>query len=264
MTGATPHPGGKLPAAAASALLTLRLRAALQEAETAEAAEAQFAASHSQRGGEPAEDPVAERRLAHAAELRGAREESALRLEQAQHEADRIKSEAQLRAEELVRLRHVPPPVFAEPADAIPLLLASPKFEPVLREGPDPWVEFARPEPDTPVEVVMAVEAAVAQSIVVDRWADASATRVDEGSSAVVTVDAEAFARVFATVLATVLDERFVAWRSEMIGPLAPQALDSRMAPRNQPALRRAFHLDTVLAALAAAIVLMLLFAWLG
>jgi len=128
----------------------------------------------------------------------------------------------------------------------------------------DPWSEFAPPVPASSTEIESAVQAAVAQSIVVDRWADVPAARYGDQSQAVVTVDAEAFARVFATVLATVLDERFAAWRSGMVGPLAPQALVAP-APEQKPSLaRRFFHVDLILSVLAGAIVLVLLFAWLG
>lgn len=264
MTGASPRPGGKLPPAAASALLTLRLRAALQEAEAAEAEEAAFLAENPHDGGPSIEAAVAERRAGFAAELQQARDTASRRLDEARREAERIRSEAQARADELVRQRNTPPPPPAPvvTVDPTPSVVIEPT--PSASLEPDPWVEFARPGTMAPPEVAMAVEAAVAQSIVVDRWADVPASRAADGNPAVVTVDAEAFARVFATVLATVLDERFAAWRSGMVGPLAPQALVAPEAEKKPSLLRRVFHVDVVLTALAAAIVLVLLFAWLG
>lgn len=264
MTGASPRQGGKLPPAAASALLTLRLRAALQEAEAAEAEEAAFLAENPHDGGPSIEAAVAERRAGFAAELQQARDTASRRLDEARREAERIRSEAQARADELVRQRNAPPPPPAPvvTVDPTPSVVIEPT--PSASLEPDPWVEFARPGTMAPPEVAMAVEAAVAQSIVVDRWADVPASRAADGNPAVVTVDAEAFARVFATVLATVLDERIAAWRSGMVGPLAPQALVAPEAEKKPSLLRRVFHVDVVLTALAAAIVLVLLFAWLG
>lgn len=262
MTGPAPRPEGHLPPAAVTALLTLRLRSALQEAEAAEAEEAAFV-TEQPADATRSDEVLQQRRTELANEFEHARELASRRIEAAEQEAHRIRSEARARAEELVLRRQAPaPPEFTAPAhEATPKEIVAFAADPT---GPDPWVEFAAPGAAAPSEVAMAVEAAVAQSIVAERWADVPATRSADNSPAVVTVDAEAFARVFATVLATVLDERFAAWRSGMTGPLPTQAIVAVPQARKPSLLRRMFHLDTVLAVLAAAIALVLLFAWLG
>lgn len=263
--------GGNLPPAAVTALLTLRLRSALQDAEAAEAEAVAFAQQQPPAAATQTSAEVDGLRRTLSLELDAERLAAAARLDAARQEAARIVDDAHQRAAEL-RRQWEAPAVPAAPVVPAPM---APHAEAPSAETPlphldtaevDPWSEFARPEPVAPLEVAMAVEAAVAQSIVVDRWADVPATRAADGGPTVVTVDAEAFARVFAAVLATVLDERFAAWRSGM-GPYAPAAIVDHGANPAAPApslLRRVFHVDVVLSVLAAAIVIVLLFAWLG
>jgi hypothetical protein len=268
--------GGNLPPAAVTALLTLRLRSALQDAEAAEAEAVAFAQQQPPAAAAQTSAEVDGLRRTLSLELDAERLAAAARLDAARQEAARIVDDAHQRAAELRRQWEAPavpaapvvpapmaPPAEARPAEARP---AEAPLSHLDVAEVDPWSEFARPEPVAPPEVAMAVEAAVAQSIVVDRWADVPATQAADGGPTVVTVDAEAFARVFAAVLATVLDERFAAWRSGM-GPYAPAAIVDHGANPAAPApslLRRVFHVDVVLSVLAAAIVIVLLFAWLG
>lgn len=253
---------GALPAAATVALLTLQLRAALREAEQAEAAEAAIdldAARAEMR--QRLDALVAERRTALDLQIADARQAASEVVESAHCEAELMLADAT----RLVEEASLSAPALEEPVPP----------EPVTEPEPEPVAEDVDERAEQPLEAVVvlerAVESAVARSLVpvieddVDPWAvHGLQADVREGSP-VVTVDAEAFAKVFATVLATVLDERFAAWRAAMVeSPMVLSSPQQTPSASQQSPKRSVFHLDFVLMALAAAIVVVLLFAWLG
>lgn len=239
---------------AAIALLTLQVRAAMREADTAEAAVDAIDLDRARADLKIKIDEIrAAKRAALEAELAQERAAAEATVAVARVEADGIMAAARLHAAELAKSVQ-PEPVMVQP-------------EPVV----------VQPEPDVvqPVELLPIVIAPAEtpddlelRASVETALARVTTTPAPESGS-LVTVDSEAFARVFATVLATVLDERFAAWRSAApAGAITTQHVVTPSAtvpaPPKRSLARRVFQLDTVLMALASAIAIVLLFAWLG
>ena len=227
---------------AAIALLTLQLRAAIREADTAEAAVDAIDLDRARVDLKMQLDAIrADRTASLDAELVAERETAEGVLASARAEADQILAAARLHAAELAKAAPVtePEPEVVTPAELIPITVG-------------------QAHDNDEVALRASVETALAQV----------ATTPAQGSGPLVTIDSEAFARVFATVLATVLDERFAAWRSTApVGALPAQNNAFQIAPTvpaKRSGLRKVFQLDTVLMALAGAIAIVLLFAWLG
>lgn len=253
-----------LPAAASVALLTLQLRAALRDAEEAEASEAAIDLEAARAQMRPRLDAlVAERRIALDSDLTEARQAADDLVASARSEAAAMLEEANRRVAELALLAPPPPPMEQPEPESI---------GPTMFVVPTETMALAEPAVSSETVVVLerAVERAVAESLnplpesEIDPWAVHGVQSVSAEGSPVVTVDAEAFAKVFATVLATVLDERFAAWRATMLETPTLSATPPQVVSAREPFARRMFHLDIVLMALAAAIIVVLLFAWLG
>lgn len=232
---------------AAIALLTLQLRAAMREADTAEAAVDAIDLDRARADLKMKIDEIrAAKRAALEAELAQERAAAEATVAAARVEADGIMAAARLHAAELAKSVQPEPvvvqpePDVVQPVELLPIVIAP-------AETPDD------------LELRASVETALAR---------VTTTPAPESGS-LVTVDSEAFARVFATVLATVLDERFAAWRSAApAGAITTQHVVTPSvtvpAPPKRSLARRVFQLDTVLMALASAIAIVLLFAWLG
>ena len=227
---------------AAIALLTLQLRAAIHEADTAEAAVDAVDLDRARVDLKMQLDAIrADRTASLDAELVAERETAEGVLASARAEADQILAAARLHAAELAKAAPVtePEPEVVTPAELIPITVG-------------------QAHDNDEVALRASVETALAHV----------ATTPAPGSGPLVTIDSEAFARVFATVLATVLDERFAAWRSSApVGALPAQSNAFPIAPAvptKRSGLRKVFQLDTVLMVLAGAIAIVLLFAWLG
>jgi len=277
--------GASLPPSAAVALLTLKLRAALQEADAAEAAVEAIDVDRARADLRVQLDTITtERRAALDAELEAERNTAAASLEAARAEAEGIVAEAQRHAAELAKLKPAEPVITTEvPAvPTVPIVPTAPIVPAAEHLGSDDIalpsevepefeaefeaVPVIEPEPDA--ELVAAVETAFSSAITTyegtSAWAPVPVVGSQVASGPTVSIDAEAFARVFATVLATVLDERFTAWRTAMPGTAFAQPALVVPPPQKKSLVRRLFHLDTVLMVLAAAIVIVLLFAWMG
>ena len=241
---------------AAIALLTLQLRAAIHEADTAEAAVDAIDLDRARVDLKMQLDAIrADRKASLDAELVAERETAEGVLASARAEADQILAAARLHAAELAKAAPVPEPE----------LIAEPLVESVVE--PEPVV--VTPAELIPITVGQAHDNdEVALRASVETALAQVATTPAPGSGPLVTIDSEAFARVFATVLATVLDERFAAWRSTApVGALPAQSNAFPIAPTvpaKRSGLRKVFQLDTVLMVLAGAIAIVLLFAWLG
>lgn len=208
------------------ARLTLQLRAALRDAE---AAEAEAAAVD---GG------------AALAELRG-------RLEPLMGARRRSLEDALAKAR----------------ADAVAAVIAAQRDAVAIVSEPKPPVAEGVPEaePSPVVEQLPAVEPAAVEVVGPSAPAHQWPPPVPAAMVPPITVviDAEAFARVFATLLASLPDERFAAWRPGVAWPSVPASADT--VNRAKPSFwKQAWHIDVLLVGLAAVIVLVILASWLG
>ena len=233
-------PTGLTPVAA-MALLTLQLRAASNEAEAAEAEEASLDLA--------SEQAAMRARLDSIVETRRAALERELAIEQAAAEdlvrrghavAEQIRSDARARLQVRPSAPSTPAPQVVE--------VHAPAAE---EDGTAPS------EAGVPVPPMVEASPGIALDVAPSRGNDAQV---------VAAIDPEAFARVFAAVLATVLDERFAEWRAAGPSPLLLSQRSSSEA-RAMPSAsiwRGLMHLDILLMMVAAAILMVLLFAWLG
>lgn len=289
---------------AAVALLTLQLRAALREADTAETAIEAINLDRARADLRVQLDAItAERRnaldSAMAAELdaaddvvAAARVEAAGIISAARAQAAEFEARVEAASTEAARVEHVETPAVAPAADPRVMVdmsdvIETVEFAPVVDETDETSATSADvDEAQLRASVETALATVVSQSPSVAHWSTAPqvGSSLSSGDGPTISIDAEAFARVFATVLGTVLDERFAAWRSTapagvLAGqPLAGQALSDQALsgqplsgqplvvtpPAKRPLWRRVLQLDAILMTLAAAILVVLIFAWLG
>jgi hypothetical protein len=237
---------------AAVALLTLQLRGSLQEAAAAEAAEAEAdhdAAREELRARlEPLMD---ERRRALDAELAKARAEAAAAVAAARRAASAIVASASSIAEVTAPVVRIDTPTepTGVPLGQVVVPLAE-RPAPVMAVVP---ASVPVRHPDLPAPRGAAVIGGPMQP---------DLPSLGQPGPITVVIDADAFARVFATVMATVLDERFAAWGAGV--PNGPGfALQPVAAPAKPSFWSQARHLDVFLMGLAMAVVLVVLAAWL-
>ena len=246
---------------AAVAMLSLQLRAAVQEADTAEAdANSVDEAAARQQLRDRLEPLIAERRRALDESLSVARADAAAAITAARDEARRMIERSAAAAE--ARRAELAASVFQRAVIAEPEPEVEPAVEPELMwaDEPEPQVEvetaeLVEPELDEPEPEVVQPEVVVHQ----------------QGAPLHVTVsiDADAFAAAFAQVFANILEERMgsaqAAFAPRMaLGPM--MMMPEQVAA--QGAARRSFwsnarHLDVALVGLATTIVLVVLAAWL-
>ncbi len=260
----------RLPWRAAVAMLSLQLRTAERDADDAERSEHHLREqadrlSASSRTWQHRRDEM-------DAELAIAQREADGVLETARGEAALIASAAlhafvAQRAADLAResVAEPAPEVAEEPAPELAEELApevpEPVAEPMDELATDTIVEFAPELTEEPVlaaddePVVRSVFEPVPQMPIVPPAQLAPQLPVN------VVIDAEAFARVFATVIASALEERPAVWAptTQMFSPLpiAPPA------PVKQSFWSHAKHVDVLLLSAAMVIVLVVLAAWL-
>ena len=238
---------------AAVALLTLQLRASLKEAAAAEAAEAEADHEAARQELRAKLDPLMdERRRALDADLAKARAEADAAVAAARRTASAIVANASSIAELTAPVVRIDTPIepTGAPLGQVVLPLAE-RPAPVMAVVPASVVPSGS---DLPAPQGAAVISAPGPR-------DLPA-RAQPGPISVV-IDAEAFARVFATVMATVLDDRFAAWGAGM--PNWPgYALPAAAAPAKPSFWSHARHLDVFLMGLAMVIVLVVLAAWLA
>ena len=242
-----------LPLRAGIALLTLQLRASLQDAAAAEADE--NTADH---------DAAREQLRARLAPLMEERR-SALDEALAQARAEAAGAVAAAHRAASVMVAQAPPPVEqVAPSDAEAVAAVVPVAEIVARLAEDV----------APTERVMRILTEVVTSVAevptrpTTAAADEKSTQPGQPGRAqlaptttTVVIDAEAFARVFATVFAALLDERFSAWGAVM--PARPTPGQALVPARvKQSFWTQARHPDVLLMGLAMVIVLVVLAAW--
>ena len=268
-----PEPSGalRLPLRAAVAMMTLQLRAAERYAEDAERHE------HDQR--EQAEHSAAagrtwqQRRDELDAELAVVQGEADEVLAGARGEAAQIASAAlhafvAQRSAELARESVAKSAAEAaeEPApQEVAETIAEPASEVAVGSAPEPVTEMsAEPAYVEPAEPALDVAAEPVFQPVAEPMQQMPFRLVAQPAQQLpvnVVIDAEAFARVFATVLATAIEERQPVWAptAQMFStlPIAPPA------PVKQSFWSHAKHVDVLLLSAAMVIVLVVLAAWL-
>ncbi|MUH51864.1 MAG: hypothetical protein F2789_11720 [Actinobacteria bacterium] len=240
------------PQRASNVLLTTQLREALQDAATAEANEAatnEAAAREQLRA--RLEPLIAARRRVLEGALALARADASASIDAAHRAAAAMIASASASAsasapapEVIVAPVPPPPPVVTPvaPAAQSPVASAAPAA--------------AFPPPQTPAVVTGSALALLPPG---------------QGQSSPVNfvVDAEAFARVFATVLTSILNERFQAWSADLAPrtyvPQVPVAAPVAVpVPAKRSFWAHARHPDVLLLGSAMVIVLVVLVAWLG
>ncbi|MGB8859102.1 MAG: hypothetical protein WCC60_07600 [Ilumatobacteraceae bacterium] len=261
------------------ALLTLQLRAAVQEALAAEAEEA----AANEQGARAAlrarlEPLLAQRRAELDAEIVQTRAESAVAIAAAHRAAQVILSNASAPEPMTAPVAVAPPESTPLPVDDI---APEPTVVPVVEVVPEPTVVpvvEVVPEPNAVTVVEVVPEPTVVTTVLplVDvpatPVATAVAARRDEPGQPPtlqmapinVVIDADAFARVFAAVIGTLLEERPAASASAMYAPVySPLALPTA-APVKQSFWSHAKHVDVLLLSGAMVIVLVVLAAWMA
>ncbi len=255
LSEATSTARSALPARAAIALLTLQLRAALETAAAAEtdAVSTDHSAAREQLRAR-LEPLMEERRGVLDAALAQTWADAAAEVAAAERAA------AVMVAQATARISEVAPPVEKVLAPVVgvdlpPVLvtesLPEPFVEPVVEPTVEPTVELvARPE-----AVALPVAAEPGQ------YGHAPLPTT-------VVIDAEGFATVFATVIASLLDERMLAWGSAMptayITPTPALLPVPVPVPVKQSFWTHARHPDVILMGLTMVIVLVVLAAWLA
>jgi hypothetical protein len=272
---------------AAVAMLSLQLRAAVQEADTAEAdANSVDEAAARQQLRDRLEPLIAERRRALDESLAAARADASAAITSARDEARRMIEQSAAAAE--ARRAELAASVFQRPVEAEPVIEHEPVAEPHVDVETSEVVEaqaVVEPEVVEP-EVVVEPEAVVETSVIEPEVLQPEVLEPEvlqpevvqpevvvhqQGAPLHVTVsiDSEAFAAAFAKVFADILEERMggtqAAFAPRMaLGPVMMMP-EQMMA---QGAAKRSFwsnarHLDVALVGLATTIVLVVLAAWL-
>jgi hypothetical protein len=275
------------------AMLTLQLRSTLQEADRLEGTDHTVDEAAARRQLRDRLDPLlAERQRQYQEALAVARAEAQQQVAAARAEAERRAESAQWRPAPVVEA----PVVEAAPVEAAPVVEvpveAAPVVEAPVAEAPvvevpvveapvvvAPLIEApvaAPPAAEAPVVELPVVEAPVVEPVLEPMVIAApQVPAVVEARPAAqeikVSIDADAFARVFATVFATLVEQRNVA--QPMGQPYAPGAYVQNPAMMYTPAPqapveRQSFwsharHPDVLLMSLATAIVMVVVVAWL-
>lgn len=251
-----PSPVGLTPVAAL-ALLTLQLRAASKEAEAAEAEEAALDLTAEQEAMRARlESIVGTRRAALEREMAIERAAADDLVRRAHVVAEQIRSDARARVQQYLKSRAVTTTARDDEPDAVPV---ADEIDPASTIESSASTDEPMPTTSTAEPIPAPVDAALGVAL------DVTPAR-ESGAHVVSAMDAEAFARVFAAVLATVLDEKFTEWRAAGQGPslLSPLAASDTAAAAPRSSWRGIMHLDILLMTIAAAILMVLLFAWLG
>jgi hypothetical protein len=255
---------------AAVAMLSLQLRAAVQEADSAEAdANAVDEAAARQQLRDRLEPLIAERRRALDESLTAARADAAAAITAARDEARRMIEQAAAAAE--ARRAELAASVFqrpAEPHTADPQPVVEPEFEAEFEQEFEPEFEGElQPETDVEVESPRVVEAEVVEAEVVQP--EVVVHQQGAPLHVTVSIDATAFAAAFAQVFADILEERMGGTQAAFAPRMAlgPVMMMPEYAAA-QGAAKRSFwsnarHLDVALVGLATTIVLVVLAAWL-
>ena len=275
--------GASLPPRAGIAMLTLQLRAALQEATAAEAGDSARQQLRARLDGlmearrEALELALTQAEAEAAETVAAARRAASVMLAMAAPLVNGTarSHQSQPLAEAEVASLHVPfaPPI--EPPAAFPppvVQIVEPEPPAAL---PPPVVQIVEPEPieivePEPIELIVTPSDDLSMPIInVPRLFpdsnSSTATHQQYGqlaripSTSNLVIDAEAFAKVFATVVATMLDER--AARPGVRAAVAPA---QPPAPVKQSFWTHAKHPDVILLGLTTAIVLVVLAAWLA
>lgn len=267
-----------LPPRAAIAMLTLKLRAAEQEAIAAEAEEAALDHEAARRDLRARLDAmIEERRQFHASAYATARAALAAEVDAARRAAE---VDAARRATEASAQTVLDPLRLID--DAPGLDLAAPTVSAASAAMPsDPWsaAEVSAPlthaspdatdprihQPTTPMPGTAPTPATAAGSPAAASPATVVLTTgTGDGSSGQpvsIVLDAEVLGKVFAKVFSAMLDERLEAWaRTGVSVPAAPRALP--VANTTRRALRHLRHPDVVLMGIASAIVIGVLVSW--
>jgi len=233
-----------LPPRAGIALLTLQLRAALQDAADAEAAAV------------VGDDDAARE------ELRGRLEPL---LDERRRVLDAALVQARVDAAGAVAAAHRAASVMLAQAAAQPPVVEQPPAveEPAIVVQPAVVDEPAVVEPAPIVVEAAAIETAVVQAVGALAMVENRSSLPVQQVPINVVIDAEAFAKVFATVFASMLDERASAWGGGMAGRQAFAPAPAPV-PAKQSFWTHARHPDVLLMGLAMVIVLVVLAAWLG
>lgn len=238
------------------AMLTLQLRSTLQEAERLEGTDHTVDEAAARRQLRDRLDPLlAERQRQYDEALAVARAEAQEQIANARLEVERRTEAAQWQPEPVAKTPIVAMPVVEE----APIVEVMPVVEtPVMM----PPVVEPMPVVETPVVEPMVIATPQLPAVVASR---------PEPQEIKVSIDADAFARVFATVFATLVEQRNVA--QPMGQPYAPGAYVQNpammYAPAPQaPVERQSFwsharHPDVLLMSLATAIVMVVVVAWL-
>lgn len=229
------------PTRAGLGLLNLQLRGALREAADAEAAEAAIDIDAATAQLRARLDPLFEQRRTELGERLRAEQDKADTMVAAAVRAAEV-----MRAQALSRVATVVAPVPEVVVEPEPVA-----FEVVVE--PEAVVEPVAPE--------MVVESAEPEPVV-----ESAGPANDAPHAATIVIDAEAFARVFASVMMGMLDERAAA-----LGTAPQWAMQQAPSPQPLPAppvkqsfWKHAWHADVVLLGLSTVIVLVVLAAWLA
>ena len=235
------------------AMLTLQLRATTQEAEALEQQFVEIDHESAKRELRARLEPlIAERTRSFTAAIEEAKAEAAEVLAAAEREAEAIRAERLAAAEEAERL-------------AAAELAASIDDEPAWQPEIDP-VAVEAPAAIDDTEVVHAAEVLPP----LERPAPTVASPFARTSAPLpppqqinVSIDADAFAKVFATVFAAIVEQRL---QHVPPAPYLPYAIAPAAPPASakQGFWRHARHPDVLLLGLATAIVLVVLAAWLA
>lgn len=272
------------------AMLTLQLRSTLQEAERLEGTDHTVDEAAARRQLRDRLDPLlAERQRQYDEALAVARAEAQEQIANARLEVERRTEAAQWQPEPVAKTPIVAMPVVEEApvVEELPVVEEVPVVEelsvvetpmmmpPVVEEAP---IVEVMPVVETPVmmppvvEPMPVVETPVVEPMVIATpQLPAVVASRPEPQEIKVSIDADAFARVFATVFATLVEQRNVA--QPMGQPYAPGAYVQNpammYAPAPQaPVERQSFwsharHPDVLLMSLATAIVMVVVVAWL-
>ncbi|MCU1366777.1 MAG: hypothetical protein JWN39_2416 [Ilumatobacteraceae bacterium] len=254
-----PTDDAALPPRAGIALLTLQLRAALQEAEEAEADDAAIDHDAAREQLRARLDPlVEERRRALDDALAAARADAETRVAAAHRAATVMAAQAARRAG--------PPGAVTPRAPARqPIVDESPRLITQVVPSVAPVTEAAGPVVG-PTVIPIADVPQSKPTNEVWRPADTPTPTADAPSgTTTLVIDAEAFATVFATVFASVLDERLSALGTGLQAP-PPWAYGPPPvpAPVKQSFWAHARHTDVLLLSFAMIIALVVLAAWLA
>lgn len=267
-----------LPPRAALAMLTLKLRAAEQEAIAAEAEEAALDHEAARRDLRARLDAmIEERRQFHASAYATARATLAAEVDAARRVAE---VDAARRATEASAQTVLDPLRLID--DAPGLDLAAPTVSAASAAMPsDPWsaAEVSAPlihpsaeatdprihQPTTPTPGTAPAPATAAGGPAAASPATVVLTTgtgdASSGQPVSIVLDAEVLGKVFAKVFSAMLDERLEAWaRTGVSVPTAPRALPAANTTRR--ALRHLRHPDVVLMGIASAIVIGVLVSW--